>query len=146
MYVPAGHTTVFPYFVADDAEREIAFLVDGLGGREVGRTVAPDGRVVNARIRFGDTTVMVSQATEAWPALPSATYLYVEDADAAMARALAAGGTSRLSVDDRPYGERQGGVASPGGAIWWLSQRLSDAPYDDGPDDGGPDDRGADRS
>lgn len=130
MFVPAGHTTVFPYLFVDDAVGEIAFMVDGLGGVEVGRTSAPDGRIVNARVRFADTTLMISEALPKWPATRAAMYLYVEDADAAMARALAHRGVSCLPVADMPYDERQGGVVSPGGNIWWLSQRLIDAPYD----------------
>ncbi len=132
MKKPPGYPTVFPYLMVPAAEDYVRFLVDGLGALEEGRTDAPDGRLANARLRFGDdAVVMVAEAQPDWPACRSSHYLYVDDADAAMARAVAAGGRLVLAVADRPYGDRQGGVEDPAGTIWWISQRLVDGPYED---------------
>ena len=88
-----------------------------------------DGSVANAQIVFGDTTVMVSDAA-GWSGATHGTYhLYVEEADAAMARALAAGGELFGEVKDQPYGDRQGGVRDPSGNVWWISQRLEAGQY-----------------
>ena len=130
MRVPQGYTTVFPYLIVDGAAAAIDFLVSGLGAVEIGRTVGPDGRIRNARLRFGDTTVMVSDATAEHPARPSQLYLYVENADAAVARAVAAGGRLVMAVADMPYGDRQGGVEDLSGTIWWLSERLVEGGYE----------------
>ena len=135
MRIPPGYTTVFPYLVVDGAAAAIDFLVAGLGAIEIGRTVGVDGRIRNARLRFGDTTVMVSDATAEHPARPSHLYLYVENADAAVARAVAAGGRLVMAVADMPYGDRQGGVEDPGGTIWWLSERLVEGDYEGDGDD-----------
>ena len=59
----------------------------------------------------------------------STYYLYVEDADAAMNRAIENGAVLEMEVGDMPYGDRQGGVVDPAGNIWWLSQRLAQKPY-----------------
>lgn len=127
--IPPGFNTVAPYFFADDAPALLRFLVDGLGGQEVLRHM--DGeRIANAQVRLGSSTVMVSQASAAYPAMPTSMYLYVADADAAMARALAAGARQVMAVADMPYQDRQGGVQDPCGNLWWLSQRLVDGPYD----------------
>lgn len=132
MKKPPGYPTVFPYLMVPAAEDYVRFLVDGLGAVEEGRTVAPDGRLVNARLRFGDDgVVMVAEAQPDWPAARSSHYLYVDDADAAMARAVASGGRAVLTVADRPYGDRQGGVEDPAGTVWWISQRLVDGAYED---------------
>ena len=61
--------------------------------------------------------------------MPSAFYLYVEDADAAMKKAIDAGADLEMEVADMDYGDRQGGVRDPFGNIWWISQRLVNAPY-----------------
>ena len=135
MRVPPGYTTVFPYLVVDAAAPLIDFLVAGLGAQEIGRTVGSDGRIRNARLRFGDTTVMLSDATAEHSARPAHLYIYVDDADAAFARAVAAGGRSVMAVADMPYGDRQGGIEDPSGNVWWLSERLVEGDYEGGDDD-----------
>ena len=129
MHIPPGFTTVFPYIFATDATAYLDFLRDGLGGEILGVERSPDGVVRNAHIRFGDTTIMVSEAVPGMEASRATFYLYVEDADAAMKQAVAAGGRQRGAVADMPYGDRQGGVIDPSGNIWWLSQRLVAGPY-----------------
>jgi PhnB protein len=61
--------------------------------------------------------------------MPASCYLYVENADAAMAKAMAAGGTSIMDVANMPYDDRQGGLQDPWGNPWWISERLVDGPY-----------------
>jgi PhnB protein len=129
MHVPPGFAPVIPYIFAADAEAYIRFLSGGLGGVESGRSTRPDGTIANCHVRFGSTTLMVSEAQAEYPAGRAAFYFYVPDADAAVARAIAAGATLEMAVADMPYGDRQGGVVDPAGNIWWISQRLTDAPY-----------------
>ena len=129
MYIPPGFNAVTPYFFVKDADAFVRFLVDGLGGIEIIRTLRADGRIANAQIRLNTSTVMVSEASEAYPPMAAAYYLYVENADAAMARALAHGATLDMPVGNMPYGDRQGGVRDPHGNLWWISERLVQAPY-----------------
>lgn len=129
MYIPPGFGTITPYFFVNDAERFVAFLVSAFDGTEALRSMRPDGRIANAQVRIGTSTIMVSEATGRYPPMPAAYYLYVEDADAAMAQAIAAGGTQEMAVGDMPYGDRQGGIRDPHGNLWWISQRLVRAPY-----------------
>ena len=129
MPIPPGFTTVFPYFFVRDAAAFVEFLVAGLDGIEVGRNVRPDGRIANARVRLGTVTVMVSEATEQFPPMPASYYLYVEDAERAQARAIAAGAAEIMPVENMPYGDRQGGIRDPHGNLWWVSQRLAAGSY-----------------
>ena len=129
MYVPPGFATVTPYIFVDGAEAYVRFLIEGLGGTETVRTTRPDGRIANCQVALGNATVMVSEATSRFPPSRASFYLYVEDADAAMAQALAHGASLVMEVADMPYGDRQGGVDDPGGNIWWISQRLVEEPY-----------------
>jgi len=129
MYIPPGFNTVTPYFFVENAEAFVGFLVHGLGGTEVCRTMRPNGLVANLQVQIGTSTVMVSEATENYRAMAGAYYLYVENADASMARALTHGAVLEMEVGNMPYGDRQGGVKDPHGNIWWISERTVHAPY-----------------
>jgi len=129
MRIPEGFTTITPYFFVDDAEKFVEFLKAAFGGVEVGRSVRDDGKIANAQVRIGTSTVMTSEASTKYPAMPASYYLYVEDADAAMAQAVRSGATLEMPVADMPYGDRQGGIVDPCGNLWWISQRLEDKPY-----------------
>lgn len=132
MHIPDGFSQVVPYLFVDGAESYIAFLITGLGGTEVGRTLDGDGRIANCQIRFTTATIMVSEASTAYPASRAAIYLYVEDAETTMRQAINAGASLEMTIADMPYGDRQGGIKDPAGNIWWLSQRLTDQPYHQG--------------
>ncbi|WP_157218787.1 VOC family protein [Flavisphingomonas formosensis] len=129
MHVPEGFGVVTPYIFADGTEEYVRFLEAAFGAREIGRSTAPNGRIANCQLKFSATTIMISEASEQFPATRAAYYLYVADADAAMAKAEQAGAEKIMDVGDMPYGDRQGGVRDPAGNIWWVSQRLTDEPY-----------------
>jgi len=129
MHVPEGFGVVTPYIFADGAEEYVRFLEAAFDAREIGRSTAPNGRIANCQLQFSVTTIMISEASEQFPATRAAHYLYVADADAAMAKAVQAGAEKIMDVGDMPYGDRQGGVRDPAGNIWWVSQRLTDEPY-----------------
>ncbi|MGB5211202.1 MAG: VOC family protein [Gammaproteobacteria bacterium] len=128
MLIPPGFHTVTPYFFVDGAAEFLDFLVRGLGGRETMRHMN-GSRIANAQVQIGDSTIMVSEASEEFPAMPASYYLYVESADSAMAAATTAGARQIMPVADMSYGDRQGGVRDRHGNIWWLSQRLVPGPY-----------------
>jgi len=103
MHLPPGFNTVTPYFFVDGAAPFIDFLVAGLGGKEILRHM--DGeRIANAQVQLGTSTVMVSEASAALPAMPGSYYLYVENADESMSRARKAGASLVMAVVDMPYG------------------------------------------
>ncbi|MFZ6676099.1 VOC family protein [Undibacterium sp. Xuan67W] len=129
MYIPPDFGTVTPYFFVADADAFVHFLTQGLGGTETLRSLRPDGKIANAQIRLGTSTVMVSESSAKYPPMPGSFYLYVADADLSMQKALAHGATIEMEVQDMPYGDRQGGVRDTHGNIWWISQRLVHAPY-----------------
>jgi PhnB protein len=128
MYIPPGFGTVAPYIFADGAERLVKFLIEGLGGEEACRTMRGD-TIANCQVAIGTTTLMVSEASKAFPPSRSSFYLYVENADESMARALDAGADLVMAVADMHYDDRQGGVRDASGNLWWISQRLLEEPY-----------------
>lgn len=124
MFIPPGFGTVTPYYFVDNAPRFLEFLVNGLGGEEISRHMNGD-RIANAQVRLGTSMVMLSEASPEYPAMPASYYLYVENAE----RAIAAGATKIMEVADMPYQDRQGGIRDPFGNLWWISQRLVEGPY-----------------
>lgn len=129
MIIPPGFGTVTPYLFIDDAGDYVKFLTKAFDCEIVGTTLRPDGKIANCQVRFGETAIMVSESSEHYGAARVSLYIFVADADVAMARAIAGGATLEMEVMDMPYGDRQGGVVDPAGIIWWISQRLTDAPY-----------------
>ena len=129
MYMPPGFNTVTPYFFVDNAEGLVTFLVQGLGGVESCRTLRPNGTIQNVIVQLGTSAVMVSEAAGKYKPMAAAYYLYVEDADAAMRRAMDHGAQLEMAVADMPYGDRQGGVRDAHDNIWWISQRTVHEPY-----------------
>jgi PhnB protein len=129
MHVPEGFAVVTPYIFADAAEEYVSFLKAAFEAHEIGRSTAPNGRIANCQLQFSASIIMISEASEQFPATRAAYYLYVADADAAMAKAEQAGAEKIMDVEDMPYGDRQGGVRDPADNIWWVSQRLTDEPY-----------------
>ena len=130
MYIPEGYGTVFPYMMVSDMTRFIDFLKTVFDAKELGRTVTPEGKVANCRLRIGTTSFMASEGGEGFPAMPVAHYIYVADADATFKKALEHGAKKIMDPADMPYGDRQGGVIDPCGNYWWISTRMVQESYD----------------
>ena len=128
MIIPEGFARVTPYLFAENAAAYMDHLIAALGGADQGRTMRGD-TLANGIVRFDTASVMISEAGRGFPPSSVSLYLYVGDADAAMAQALEHGMEKIMDVADMDYGDRQGGVKDKAGNIWWLSQRLEDRPY-----------------
>src|SRR5437870_10365281 len=76
--LPEGYHSVNPYIVVDGAEGLIQFLVDVFGAKEIERELRSDGRIEHGEVRIGDSIVMVSEATERYPARPCVQFAYLE--------------------------------------------------------------------
>lgn len=129
MIIPPGFGTVAPYLFIKDTADYVRFLISAFDCEELGRSTRPDGRLANCQVRFGTTTIMISEADDRYPPAQSAFYIFVDDANAALERAIGSGARLEMNVMDMPYGDRQGGVVDPAGIIWWISQRLTPDPY-----------------
>jgi PhnB protein len=117
---PGAHS-VNPYLVVDDPDALIAFLGRSLNAREIDRSVF-EGRTMHAEIQIGDSIVMIGAARGGPPSL----YVYVDDCDAAYARALDAGAESLMAPADMFYGDRHGGVRDASGNSWWIATHIED--------------------
>lgn len=125
--VPDGYTAVTPYLVAEDAPRLIDFLVEAFGAVERMRMPMPDGGVAHAEVEIAGAAVMLGSASPPdFPSVAAQLHLYVEDADAVYARAVAAGATAIAEPADQFYGDRLGRIADPAGNVWTIATHIED--------------------
>jgi uncharacterized glyoxalase superfamily protein PhnB len=124
-YIPEHLHTVTPYLHPVGAHKLIEFLKQAFGAEELVRYDSPEGQVLHAKIRIGDSVVETSEAHGWWQPLPTMIYMYVPDADALYNRAMQAGAKSLSPPADQPYGDRNGGVEDPFGNQWYLATPIS---------------------
>ena len=134
--VPEGHHTVTPGLCIRGADRALEFYQRAFGAQVVERANGPDGRIMHAAIKIGDSIVFLSDefpemsgACRAPETLKGATgglYLYLPDVDAAFDRAVKAGAKVLMPLADMFWGDRFGQVQDPFGHIWSLATHKED--------------------
>ena len=129
--IPDGSHTVTPYLVAEGIPKLIDFLKQAFGAQELGRMARPDGGVMHAEMKVGDSKLMMGEPMGDWKAKPCSLYLYVEDVDAVYQRAIQAGGTSVREPSDQFYGDRTGGVTDPCGNYWGIATHVEDVSHEE---------------
>jgi PhnB protein len=125
---------LFAYLRLQDATRAIEFYKVAFGATEKFRLTEPSGRVGHAELDFGGTTLMLSDEFPEYgirgPASVGGTtltiHLHVDDADAVIRDALAAGATLVRPAADQFYGERSGTVRDPFGHEWNVGHSIED--------------------
>lgn len=123
---------LYPYLRVREAGRAIAFYTAAFGATELFRLTEPSGRIGHAELDFGGMTLMVSEEFPEFGILGPASiggtsvslHLHVDDADAAIARAVAAGATLVREPSDHFYGERSGTVRDPFGHEWLIGHEI----------------------
>ena len=125
--IPNGYHTVTPYLVVRGAAKTIEFMKKAFGAEALFEPLRrPDGLIMHAEVKIGDSPVMISDATEQHPPMPAMLHLYVPDVDAVFKRAVSAGGTSVMEPMDQFYGDRSGGVKDPAGNHWFIGTHKED--------------------
>jgi uncharacterized glyoxalase superfamily protein PhnB len=130
--VPQGFHTVTPYLVVVGVAKLLDFVKSAFDAEEMERHARPDGVVMHAQVRIGDSIIMMGDPTGAkheWQKpLPAALYLYVPDCDKSYRDAIRAGAKSLQEPTDMFYGDRHGGVVDPWGNQWWIATHKEDVP------------------
>jgi uncharacterized glyoxalase superfamily protein PhnB len=131
--IPRGYHTVTPSIMVAGAARAIEWYKEAFGAEEVSRFPAPDGSLMHAEIRIGDSPVMLGDETpengrgpKSIGGTPVAFFIYGENVDAAWERAVAAGGKQIMPLSDQFWGDRGGCLEDPFGHRWWLMQHMRD--------------------
>ena len=138
--IPGGVPIVMPMLVCRDAAAEIDFCKTVFGAVELVRRPGPDGIVAHAALTITGTMIMIE--TE-WPGLasraprpdgssPVVIYVYVEDVDAVIERAVAAGAKILLPVKNQFWGDRTGRIIDPSGHVWTIATRVEETSSGEG--------------
>ena len=137
--IPDGYHSVTPYLIFDNAAAALEFYKKALGAVELMRFPAPGGKIGHAEIMIGDSPVMLADESPEMNARsartiggsPISLLVYVEDVDALVARAVAAGAKLVRPVANQFYGDRTGGIDDPFGYHWYIAMHVEDVPPDE---------------
>lgn len=118
--IPPQYQTVMPYLIIKDAAGFIAFMQAVFAAEETYKVLRDEqsGIIMHAEIMTGGSTIMLADATDQYPVRTVGLFIYVADADATYAAALAAGAQSIMPPADMPYG-RSCGITDAWGNSWW---------------------------
>lgn len=140
--VPAGKEGLIPHLVCSPCADAIEFYKQAFGAEEISRMLAPDGqRIMHAELRISGLPLFVvddfpefcgkSNNPIALGGTPVTIHRYVEDCDAAVARAVDAGAKANMPVSDMFWGDRYGSVTDPFGHTWSLATHRQDLTPDE---------------
>ena len=137
--IPEGYHSVTPYLCCRDAGAAIDFYKKAFGATELMRMGAPGEKIGHADIQIGDSHLMLADefpemgflSPQTVGGSPVMIHLYVEDADATTARAVAAGAKVVKPVEDQFYGDRGGQLDDPFGHKWYVSTRKEDLSFEE---------------
>lgn len=132
--IPDGMHTLTPHLICAGAADAIEFYKKAFGATELNRLPGPDGKLMHASVRIGDSVLMLLDEFPQWGSLgpkalkgsPVVLHLYVEDVDAVVAQAVAAGAKLTLPVAEMFWGDRYGQVEDPFGHKWSVATHTRD--------------------
>jgi PhnB protein len=136
--IPERYRRVTPAVIVDGGEKALAFYAEVFGATERMRFPGPGGTVAHAEIEIGDSVIIVEDAspymgTEAPPpgglkGSPAFLYVYVEDVDATIDKAVELGASVKRAPQDQFYGDRDGFIVDPFGHGWTIASHVEDVP------------------
>jgi PhnB protein len=134
--IPDAYRRVTPCLIVQGAAKALEFYAEVFGATERMRFPGPGGTVSHAEIQIGDSVVMVEDESplrhttapppSGVPGSPSFLFLYFEDVDAVIARAVELGATLQRPVQDQFYGDRDGYIVDPFGHGWVIATHVED--------------------
>jgi PhnB protein len=136
---PKDMHTVTPHLVCAGAADAIEFYKKAFGATEKSRLPGSNGKLLHAAIHIGDSTIMLTDEMPQMGALgPKALkgssvtiHLYVDEVDAFVAGAVAAGAKVTMPVTDMFWGDRYGQLEDPFGHHWSVATHVREV----GPDE-----------
>ena len=139
--IPEGLHSVTPHLILEDAAKTIEWYTRAFGAVERGRAVGPDGKIMHAEIRIGNSSLYVNdpmgegRSPKDLGGVPVNLWIYTEDADALYNRAVAAGAKVAPGpmgqMQDQFWGDRCGTLIDPSGYFWTIATRKEDLTPDE---------------
>lgn len=138
--VPAQYGSATPHLIVSPCSEALDFYVKAFGAKILGRMQGPDGKMMHAEMKIGDSIVMLADEMPPMPgqagqsrktpknagATTGGVMLYVKDVDAVFERAVAAGGTAAMPPQDMFWGDRYGQIEDPYGHVWAVATHQRD--------------------
>ena len=132
--IPENSSVLIPMLVCRDPTAQVAFCKTTFGAAELGSRPGPDGTIVHALLSIGGAMVIIEGE---WPTLasrapqpdgssPVVIFVYVEDVDAVIERAVAAGAKVLIPAKDQFWGDRTGRILDPMGHVWTVATRIEE--------------------
>jgi uncharacterized glyoxalase superfamily protein PhnB len=139
--IPEGLHAVTPHLVVKGGADAIAFYKKAFGAQELHRMPGPDGKLMHAAIKIGDSQIFLAdehpQMGHKSPlglgGSPVSLHVYVDDVDTVFQKAVAAGAKVRMPVMDMFWGDRYGQVTDPFGHEWSIATHIEDVPPEEMP-------------
>jgi uncharacterized glyoxalase superfamily protein PhnB len=133
---PDGYHTVTPHLIVRGGAKALEFYRTAFGAEETVRMPGPDGRLLHAEMRIGDSVVMLSdefpeqgsKSPQSLGGCPGGIFLYVDNVDAAFKRAVDAGCDVKMPPTDMFWGDRYAKLADPFGHAWAMATHVEDVP------------------
>ena len=138
--IPDGYRSVNVILTVDDAARAIDFYKRAFGAEEISRLPMGD-KIGHAELQIGDTRIMLNDefpdqgnlGPKARGGTSTGLIIYTEDVDSAFRKAIDAGGTQTMAVEDQFWGDRMGGLTDPFGHKWSIATHVEDVPESEFP-------------
>lgn len=124
--IPDGYHTLTPMVHVKNVPRLMEFLRQAFGAEEIMRFPLPNGSIMHAEMKIGDSPYMMGELMGDYPPAYSNLYLYVNDVDATYRAAIEAGGESLYEPVDQFWGDRTATVRDPAGNIWWIATHVEE--------------------
>ncbi len=128
-FIREGFRAVTPYILVGGAAKFIDFMKDAFGAEEKGRVPMPNGKIMHAEVKLGDSMIELSDGNEQYGPSPVTIHLTVPDPEAAYRNALRAGAMSLFEPRDQFWGEHEGGVRDPFGNEWYITPSAEKYPH-----------------
>lgn len=132
--IPEGFHTVTPSLVVRDAAKAIDFYKKALGAQELVRMPGPDGKIMHAELKIGNSIVFIAdenpnmgvKSPQTLGACTGVLNLYVPNVDQVFQQAIAAGSKESMPVADQFWGDRYGSLVDPFGYVWGVATHKED--------------------
>lgn len=130
--IPEGYHTVTAVLTYDDCKAALEWYAKALGATDISSSPGPDGKIMHAELRIGDSHIMAHDAVmggkgpKEFGGSPVALWVYVDNCDALFNRAVTAGATVVRAVEDQFWGDRVGTFKDPHGYAWTIATRKED--------------------
>ena len=130
--VPEGYRTVTAHLTIDNTAQAIEWYKKAFGAEEKGRHLGPDGKIMHAVIKIGDSLVIMNdvmpgqKGPQVYGGSPASLWLYLDNSDQIFDRAVGAGAKVMVPFADQFWGDRGGAVTDPAGYTWWIATRKED--------------------